>query len=81
VILLCPPVRGHHIIDISILIMSASVGDEPPLDCELEVFCGPPSSARTCAGWKRRPMAKIIARVSSIDLRFFISSSLRGRDL
>ena len=24
----------------------ASVSDEPPLDCELEVFCGPPGSAR-----------------------------------
>jgi hypothetical protein len=52
----------------------ASVRVEPPLDCELEVFCGPPVSARTSVGWKKSPTVKAIARLSSMDLTFFIAS-------
>ncbi len=64
-----------------ILIMSRSVGDDPPVDWEFEVFCGPPlSSARTCVGWKISPIARMIVRVSSMDLSFFIDISLRGLD-
>ena len=71
---------NYHLIDKMILIISASVGDDPPLDWEFDVFWGPPLSARTDVGWKTRPMARMIVRVSSIDLSFFISSSLKSQD-
>jgi hypothetical protein len=49
------------------------VRDEPPLDCELEVFCGEPSSAKIRVGAIVRQSTQMIVRLSSIDLNFFIT--------
>jgi hypothetical protein len=62
-----------------ILTTSARVGEELPVDCEFDVFCGPPLSAQTRVGWTKRLTVKMIVRLSRIDLNFFIRSSLSSQ--
>jgi hypothetical protein len=57
---------------IIILMMSPSVGDPPPCDCEGELSCGP--LARAGAGCNTSPSVKTSVKHRIIDLSFFITS-------
>src|SRR5215831_14427043 len=52
------------------LITSRNESDEPPLDCEFDVFCGPPSSARTGTALTRNPIVKTSVSFEQHRLHF-----------